>query len=59
MAYLCVSCDEHCGCYRETRCVVGVLRCLPSDDGARITEQVQHGGVNGLCGRTVTGNSVQ
>lgn len=59
MACLCVSGDERCGCYRETRRVVGVLRCLPSGDGARITEQGQHGGVNGLGGRTVTGNLVQ
>jgi len=59
MACLCVSDDERSGCYRETRCVVGVLRCLSSDDGARITEQGQHGGVNGLGGETVTGNLVQ
>ena len=59
MACLRVSGDERSGCYRETRRVVGVLRCLPSDDGARITEQGQNGGVDGLGDGTVTWNLVQ
>jgi hypothetical protein len=56
MACLSVSGDERSGCCRETPCVVGVLRGLPSDDDAIITEQGQHGGVNGLGGGTMTGN---